>query len=62
MMSEEPIKAWIQKGELTVARKNNGNPSKRDIAEDYACIWFCKESIPDRRGMTEVTLNQDDDD
>lgn len=50
------IKAYISKGELTVALKNKGNPSKRDISEDYAYVWFSKESIPDKRGICEIEI------
>ena len=53
---EKVIKAWMSRGELTTAIKNNGLPSKRDIADDYGCVWFAKNEIPDRRGMIEVSI------
>jgi len=55
-MKKETLKAWISKGEFSLAKKNLGKPSKRDIADDYGYIWFVKESIPNRRGMIAVEI------
>lgn len=53
---ENKVTVWIYKRDISCAIKNNGKPSKRDIADDYSEIWFAKASIPDMRGMVEAYL------